>query len=65
MENAEDRAAGGTPLIDQFDDPIAVGGIERGGRLVEQQHRERCDEAARDIDPLLLAAGKGRWGERP
>jgi hypothetical protein len=37
-----------------------VGRIERRRRLVEQQHRMVGDEAARDVDALLLAAGKGR-----
>ena len=45
----------------------AVGRIERGRRLVEQQHRMIGDEAARDIDALLLAAreGRGRQGPQP
>ena len=34
--------------------------IERRGRFVQQQHRMAADEAAREVHPLLLAAGKGR-----
>ena len=38
-----------------------VGGVERGRRFIEQQHRMGGDEAARNIDALLLAARKSRW----
>ena len=51
--------------VDQFDHHGAVGGIERGGRLVQQQDRQIGDEAARDVDALLLAAGEGRGRQRP
>ena len=38
---------------------LALGlGIERGGRLVEQQDRRRFEDGARDRDALLLAAGE-------
>ena len=52
-------------LGDQLDHHLAVAGIERGGRLVEQQDRMVGDEAARDVDALLLAAGEGRRRQRP
>ena len=51
--------------IDQLDHDGAVGRIERGGRLVQQQDRQIGDEAARDVDALLLAAGEGRGRQRP
>ena len=52
-------------LVDQFDHHGAIGRIERGGRLVQQQDRQIGDEAARDVDALLLAAGEGRGRQRP
>ena len=52
-------------LADQLDDDGAVGGVERGGGLVEQQDRVVGDEAAGDVDALLLAAGEGGGRQRP
>jgi hypothetical protein len=43
----------------------AVAGVKRGGRLVEQQDAVIGDEAARDVDALLLAARKGRRRQAP
>ena len=65
VEDADDRRAGVAALADQVDHAVAVGDIERGGRLVEQQHRIVGDEPARDVDALLLAAGEGRGRQRP
>ena len=43
----------------------AVGGIEGGRGLVEQQDGIVAHEAARDVDPLLLAAGERGRRYRP
>ena len=51
--------------LDQLDHDGAIGRVERGGRLVQQQDRQIGDEAARDVDALLLAAGEGRRRQRP
>ena len=40
VEDADDRRAGVAALVDQLDHAVAVGGIERGGGLVEQQDRD-------------------------
>jgi hypothetical protein len=60
VEDADQRGAARQCLVDQSDHDGAVVGVERGGRLVEQQDRIVGDEAARDVDALLLAAGEGR-----
>ena len=39
---------------------LAQSGVEIGQRLVEQDHRRRVDQRARDGDALLLPAGKLR-----
>src|SRR6185437_16373918 len=52
-------------LLDQFNHDRSVDRIERGGRLIEQQDRQIGNEPARDIDALLLAAGKRRRRQRP
>src|SRR5262249_22290403 len=49
----------------QIDHVCGIGGIERGGWLVEQQDRQIREEAPRDVDALLFAAGERRWGKRP
>ncbi len=41
------------------DDDVAVLGIEAGGGFVQQQDRMAADEAAGEVDALLLAAGEG------
>ena len=51
-------------FADHGDDDVAVLGVERGGRLVEQQDRVAADEAAGEVDPLLLAAGEGGGRQR-
>ncbi len=62
MEDAEEGDARLLLLLDHCNDDFAVLGVERGGRLVEKQDRVVGDEAARDVDALLLAAGEGRGG---
>ena len=37
VEDADDRRAGLAALMDQLDHAVAIGGIERGRGLVEQQ----------------------------
>ena len=51
-----DRLAGAVELDDELDHPVLRAGVERGGRLVEQQHLGVHHEHRRDRDPLLLAA---------
>ncbi len=65
MEDADDRRAGGARLRDHRQHPLAIGRIERGGRLVQQQDRRAGGKAAGDIDPLLLAAGEGDGRQMP
>ena len=65
VEDADDRRARRLPLQDQLRHDRAVGGVERRGRLVQQQDRHLGDEAARDVDALLLAAGEGRRRQAP
>src|ERR1700733_4826408 len=51
-------------LFDQLNHDRAVGGVERGGRLVQQQDRQIGNESPGDIDPLLLTAGERRGRQR-
>ena len=44
---------------------VAVGCVERGGRLIEQQDRACCCEATRNIDALLFTARKRRRRQAP
>ena len=45
---------------------IAAGRVERGGRLIEQQHGRIVDQRDREIQPLLHPAGESfRPGVRP
>ncbi len=62
MEDAEQRYAGRLLFGDHRHHHGAIGGIERGRRLIEQQHGMIGVEAAGDVDALLLTAGKGRGG---
>src|SRR5258707_7135007 len=64
----DDRDHGDALLLllgDQLDHHGAVGRVKRGGRLVEQQDRQLRDEAARDVDALLLATGERRGRKLP
>src|SRR5205085_2932706 len=65
MHDTRDRRAARFLFIDEIDHDRAVCRIERSGRLVEQQDRQGGQEAARDVDPLLLAARKGRGWQAP
>jgi len=55
------------PFGDEVDHHSTIFGIERGGRLVQQQHGAVGEESPRDVHPLLLAAreGRGRHGHQP
>ena len=52
-------------LFDQGDHRLAIGGVERSGRLVEHQQTMLAGEAAGDVDALLLAAREGRRRQTP
>src|SRR5207237_2892190 len=56
VEDAHDGRAARLGLVDELDDDAAVGRVERGGGLVQQQQPRRLDEPTRDVDTLLLAA---------
>ena len=45
-------------LTEEFEDDLAVLGIERGGRLVADDKRRLVDEGTGDGDALLFAAGE-------
>ena len=65
MYDRDHGNAGAFLLVDQTDHHLAIGRIERCGRLIQQQDRMIGNEAARDIDALLLTAGEGRGRQRP
>ena len=65
VEDGEEPGPAGPPLGDQLDHRVAILGVQRGGRLVEDEQRMVAGEAARDVDPLLLAAGERRRRQRP
>ena len=65
MEDADDGAAPRLGLLDQAQDGFAVRRIEARRRLIEQHHRHRPHETARNVHPLLLAARKRGGRERP
>lgn len=50
---------------DHADDDFTIDRVERGGRFIKQQHRMAGDEAARDVDALLLAAREGGRRKQP
>ena len=64
VEDADDGNPPGFRLIDHGDHHVAVFRIQAGGRFVKQQDRVAADEAARQVDALLLAAGKRRRRQR-
>ena len=51
-----DRGAVGRHGVERGEDVLLGAGVERAGRLVEQQDRRVLDEGPRDRDALLLAA---------
>src|SRR6059058_3234365 len=56
----DDDGVAALELVAQLLDPLRAGGIERGRRLVEQQHFGLGGERARDAEALLLAARQDR-----
>ena len=52
------RGAAGAQFADRLLDMALGFGIERGGRLVEQDDRRVLDQRPRDGDALALAAGE-------
>ena len=56
VRREHDRLAGRVQLDDELDQPLLGAGIERGRRLVEEQHLRVHHEHRRDRDPLLLSA---------
>src|SRR3984893_326502 len=65
MDDRDQGDARALLLIDQMNHDVAIGGIERSRRFVQQQDRKLADEAAGDVDPLLLATGEGRRRQHP
>ena len=65
VKDGEETGPAGPPFGDQFDHCVAVLSVQRGGRLVEDEQRMIAGEAAREVDPLLLAAGERRRRQRP
>src|SRR5690606_416974 len=57
VKDTDQSCPGGLGFGDQLQHHIAVGFVQRGGGLVAQPHRPGHHEAARQVDPLLLAAG--------
>ena len=47
---------------ERVDHRSLVLGVQRAGRLVDQQYRRRLQQRARDADPLPLTAGQRRAG---
>ena len=65
MEDREEPCPLRATLGDERNDGVAIGSVERGGRLVENEKRMLAGEAARDIDALLLSSGEGRGRQAP
>src|SRR5260221_12854364 len=65
VKDSDDRGAALARFADEVDNGVAVGSIKCRCRLVEQEDRTLCDQAARYIDALLLAAREGRGCQRP
>src|SRR5512139_3223472 len=49
VEDADHRGPRDAGFVDQLDHDTPVGGVERGGGLVEQQQARRLDETAGDV----------------
>ena len=47
---------------ERIDDRSLVLGVQRAGRLVDQQYRRRFEQSARDADPLAFTTGQRRAG---
>ena len=65
MEDRKEPRPKRAPLGDQRNHRVAIDSVERGGRFVENQEIVLAREAAGDVDPLLLAARKGRGRQGP
>ena len=65
VKNADDGGAPGTRSVDQLHHDPAVVGIQRCGRLVQQQHRLVGDQAVGNVHALLLTPGKSRGRQMP
>src|ERR1041385_7503877 len=55
VHDTRNRGAALLLFRDEIHHDRTIDRVERGGRLVEQQDRQVGQEAARDVDPLLLA----------
>src|SRR5262245_5205118 len=65
MDDGNDCGAAAFLFGDQIDHGPAVLGVERGGRLVEQENRQLGEKATRNVDALLLAARERRRRQAP
>src|SRR5207302_1224468 len=53
----QDGGAVGHEVADHVPHLLAAGGVEAGGRLVEEQHRRPGDDAGGEVEPAPHAAG--------
>src|SRR5271155_2682845 len=65
VKDGEETRAPRPALRNQPDHRLAIGGVERGGRLVEDKQLMFAGEAPRYVYALLFAAGEGRGRQRP
>src|SRR5687768_15110467 len=65
VENTDQRRTPSLLLLDELDDDGAIGGVERSGRLIEQQNGDVGNKAARNVDALLFAARKRSRRQAP
>ena len=54
----EDAAARAAHARDELPEAAAPARVERGGRLVEEQHRRLPEQADREVQPLLVPDGE-------
>ena len=54
----DERRAPRHRLVERELDLALGGGVDRGGRVVEDQHARVGEQRARDREPLALAAGE-------
>ena len=64
MADRDDRRSTCLRVPDHVDHNRPVFRVQRCGRFVQQQDRVVGDEAAREVDALLLAAREGRRRDR-
>ena len=55
----EDRDAALAEVVDQVVDVAGGGGVQAGGRLVEEQHLRVAEQRPGQGDPLAQALGQG------